>query len=152
VSGREQLRRTFDDDAELYDRARPGYPDALVDDLVALTGLQPGDRVIEIGSGTGQLTVPLARRSLRITGLELGPGLATIARRNLERFETVEIVTGAFEAWDPGDQRFDAVIAATRSARAGTSSASRCGATSGSSRTPRTSTSSCSGRTPVTPR
>src|ERR1700738_1647061 len=64
-------------------------------------------------SGTVQLTVPLARRSLRITGLELGPGLATIARRNLECFETVEIVTGAFEAWDPGDQRFDAVIAAT---------------------------------------
>jgi SAM-dependent methyltransferase len=56
------LRETFDEDAERYERARPGYPAELLDDLAALTGLRAGDRVLEIGPGTGQATVPLARR------------------------------------------------------------------------------------------
>ena len=32
----EQLRQTFDQAAELYDRARPGYPPELFDDLAEL--------------------------------------------------------------------------------------------------------------------
>ena len=35
---REELRQTFEQAAERYDRARPGYPETLFDDLVALAG------------------------------------------------------------------------------------------------------------------
>ena len=56
------LRAVFDEDAERYDRARPGYPAELFADLAAVTGLRPGDRVLEIGPGTGQATVPVAER------------------------------------------------------------------------------------------
>ena len=59
---RERLRATFDEAAELYDRARPGYPERLYDDLFALSGLSPGDRVVEIGPGTGQATAPMLKR------------------------------------------------------------------------------------------
>ena len=38
---RERLRQTFDRAARLYDRARPGYPEALFDDLIVLAGLTP---------------------------------------------------------------------------------------------------------------
>jgi 2-polyprenyl-3-methyl-5-hydroxy-6-metoxy-1,4-benzoquinol methylase len=34
---------------------------------------EAGDRVIEIGCGTGQATVPLAQRGLGVTAIELGP-------------------------------------------------------------------------------
>lgn len=34
------LRTTFDQDALLYDQARPGYPESLFDDMVMLSGLQ----------------------------------------------------------------------------------------------------------------
>jgi SAM-dependent methyltransferase len=107
------LRATFDEDAERYDRARPGYPAELFDDLAALTGLKPGDRVLEIGPGTGQATVPLARRGYRIVAVELGAGLAAVARRNLARFPDVEVVNAAFEQWPLPAEPFDAVVSAT---------------------------------------
>src|SRR5947209_4923085 len=76
-------RESLDEVAERYDRARPGYPLALVDDLVDLACLGRGSRVLEIGCGTGQLTVPLAERGVSLVGVELGANLAAIARRKL---------------------------------------------------------------------
>ncbi|HET8788172.1 MAG TPA: rRNA adenine N-6-methyltransferase family protein, partial [Actinomycetes bacterium] len=72
---RERLRSTFDQVADLYDRVRPGYPAALFDDLAELAGVGPGARVLEIGPGTGQATVPLAERGCRVVAVELGAGL-----------------------------------------------------------------------------
>jgi SAM-dependent methyltransferase len=107
------LRATFDEDAERYDRARPGYPAALFDDLQALTGLRAGDRVLEIGPGTGQATLPLARRGYRVVAVELGANLAAVARRNLAAFPDVEVVVGAFEDWPLPSEPFRAVVSAT---------------------------------------
>lgn len=110
-SDRDGLRLTFDDDADVYDRARPVPPEAVFDELVALAGLGPGSTMVEIGPGTGQATVPLAERGLRGVALELGPRLAERARRNLQPYPGVDVVTASFEAWDPGPARFDAVVA-----------------------------------------
>jgi len=63
---REHRRATFDQAADLYDRARPGHPRALSDDLAELTGVGEGSRVLEIGPRTGQATVPLAERGCRV--------------------------------------------------------------------------------------
>lgn len=108
-----RLRETFNQAAELYDRARPGYPLALFDELAVLAGVGPGCRVLEIGCGTGQATVPLAERGCQIVGVELGADLARVARRNLARFPHVEVVTAAFEDWPLPTEPFDAVVAAT---------------------------------------
>jgi hypothetical protein len=51
---RRELRGGFDADAEAYDRTRPVLPGALFDDLLRAAGLRQGDRVVEIGCGTGQ--------------------------------------------------------------------------------------------------
>ena len=108
---REQLRQTFGQAAERYDRARPEYPGALFDDLVALAGLSPGDRLIEVGCATGKATRPLARRGFRITCVELGAELAAVARQNLAGFG-VEVVRASFEEWR-APHPFDLVYAAT---------------------------------------
>src|SRR6266508_3421766 len=161
---RTRLRATFDEAAERYDRARPGYPPAVFDDLAELAGVGPGCRVLEIGCGTGQATVPLAERGCQIVAVELGAGLATIASRNLARFPDARVVVAAFEDWPLPSAPFDVVVAATafhwidpavrvakaadalrpRSRCAATSSTARAGsarwssaATSGSCRTPR---------------
>ncbi|MGW5000720.1 class I SAM-dependent methyltransferase [Streptomyces hydrogenans] len=112
-SRRVRLSQTFDEDAELYDRTRPGYPTELYDDLAELAGARPGSRVLEVGCGTGQATVPLAERGCRITAVEAGPRMAAVARRNLDGAAGVEIVTADFETWPLPEEAFDVVFAAT---------------------------------------
>ena len=107
------LRKTFDDVAELYDRIRPHYPERLFDDLAALSGLQPGASLLEIGCGTGRATQPLARRGFNILCLEPGPRLAEVAVRNLREFDEVEVVNEGFEGWNAEGREFDLIFAAT---------------------------------------
>jgi SAM-dependent methyltransferase len=107
------LRASFDEDAERYDRARPTYPSALIDELLALTGVGPGSRVLEVGPGTGQLTVPLAACGSEIVAVELGSRMAAVAQRNLARFPTAKVVVCAFEDWPLPADPFDLVVSAT---------------------------------------
>jgi SAM-dependent methyltransferase len=109
--GRRDLRAGFDLAAEDYQRTRPVCPPELFEDLMDRAGLAAGDRVIEIGCGTGQATVPLARRGLAVTAVELGAGLASVARRRLAGFAAAEVVTCAFEDWQPAGPPADAVVA-----------------------------------------
>jgi SAM-dependent methyltransferase len=110
---RELLRTTFGQDAELYDQCRPGYPPPLFTDLAALAGLGPDARVLEIGCGTGQATLPLAQLGCHVVAMDLSPDMAAIARRNLAQFPNVTVVAAAFEDWPPSDGTFDAVLSAT---------------------------------------
>jgi SAM-dependent methyltransferase len=112
VAERHRLRETFEQVPELYDRARPSYPAELFEDLVALAGLRRGDRILELGPGTGKATLALAERGFRIVGVELGEGLAAVARRKLAGFPEIEIVNVPFERWET-DDRFDALVAFT---------------------------------------
>ncbi|MYT99357.1 MULTISPECIES: class I SAM-dependent methyltransferase [unclassified Streptomyces] len=114
---RESLARTFDEDAELYDRARPGYPPRLYEDLGRLAGAGPGSRVLEMGCGTGRATVPLAARGCRVTAVDAGPRMAALARRNLAgagfgRAEA-EVVTARFEHWPLPGEPYDVLVSAT---------------------------------------
>ncbi|CZR67498.1 uncharacterized protein PAC_17397 [Phialocephala subalpina] len=105
-----QLRATFTEDADLYDRSRPHYPAPLFADLATLAHLTPSSRILEIGSGTGRATIPLARLGCHITGIELGNEMAAVARRNLSAFPEAEIVVLTFEDWRLPEDKFDLVV------------------------------------------
>jgi SAM-dependent methyltransferase len=76
--------RNFGVFADLYDRARPGYPGGLIDALFDYCQAAPGDAALEIGAGTGQATRAVAARGLRVTAIEPSAELAAIADRNFE--------------------------------------------------------------------
>src|SRR5215471_6365276 len=95
------LRGGFGADAQAYQRTRPVLPAALFDDLVRLARLAPGDRVAEIGPGTGQASVPLAERGLAVTAVEIDPSLAALAASRLAPFPAATVVTSPFEDWEP---------------------------------------------------
>lgn len=112
MNKREERSVTFDRVAEQYDRYRSGYPEQLADDVVRLSGIAPGGRILEIGSGTGKATVLFARRGFEILGLEPGAHLRAVAERNLAEFRGVRFVGATFEAWEPRGLTVDLVIAA----------------------------------------
>jgi len=98
--------------ADLYDRVRPLYPDAVFTDLVSITGVDQRSVVLEVGCGTGQATRSLADLVGSVIAVERGPAMAALARRRLARFSNVEIETASFEEWDDGGRRFDLLVAA----------------------------------------
>ena len=106
-------RESFDLVAEDYNVYRSPYPQEVVDTVIAASNLHHGSRVLEIGCGTGQLSVPLAQHGIDLLALELGPHLAALARRNLKRFANVQVEVSSFEEWPMPSQKFDAVVSAS---------------------------------------
>lgn len=97
--------RLFDDVAEAYDQFRPGYPAPLIDEACSVGGLEAGSRVLDIGCGTGKLTVALAGRGLDVDAVDPGPHMVEIARRHVPTarfhivgFEEADLPSGAFDA------------------------------------------------------
>jgi SAM-dependent methyltransferase len=95
--------RSFGEDADAYDRCRPGYPPALVDELAAGGGLD----VVDVGCGTGKLGVRLAAAGCRVVGVEPDDRMAAVARSHGLDVEIADFVT-----WPAGDRRFDLVTSA----------------------------------------
>jgi SAM-dependent methyltransferase len=98
------MAESFGTDAEGYDRARRGYPAALVARIVAES---PGPDVLDVGCGTGIAARQFQAAGCTVLGVEPDGRMAEFARA---RGLPVEVAT--FEAWDPDHRRFDTVIAA----------------------------------------
>jgi SAM-dependent methyltransferase len=97
--------RLFDQEAERYDRCRPGYPHAVIDELL---GPGPdGLKVLDVGCGTGIASRLMAERGAKVLGVEVAPRMAEIARR-----QGTEVEVAAFEDWEPAGRRFDRVTSA----------------------------------------
>ncbi|HEY6393824.1 MAG TPA: class I SAM-dependent methyltransferase, partial [Candidatus Binataceae bacterium] len=72
-----------------------------------------GGRILEIGCGTGQATMPFAERGYSMLCLEPGAAMSSIARKKLQEFPNVEIKNISFEKWQPEKSAFDLLISAT---------------------------------------
>jgi SAM-dependent methyltransferase len=107
-----EQRFTFDQVASVYRAVRPGYPEALIDDVVVYAKLKPGDPVLEVGCGTGQATKSFATRGLQILALDPGPEMIRAARETLADCSNVQLVEATFEAWPANKAVFQLIIAA----------------------------------------
>jgi SAM-dependent methyltransferase len=97
------MAQSFGSDPERYDRARPSYPAALVDRVIAAS---PGRDVLDVGCGTGIVARQFQAAGCSVLGVEPDERMAGHARqRGLE----VEVAT--FEDWEPAGRAFDAVVA-----------------------------------------
>jgi SAM-dependent methyltransferase len=97
------MAQSFGSDPERYDRARPSYPAALVERVIAAS---PGRDVLDVGCGTGIAARQFQAAGCTVLGVEPDARMADQARqRGLE----VEVAT--FEDWDPAGRAFDAVVA-----------------------------------------
>jgi len=104
--------QSFDRVAESYDEFRPTYPPELVEAVIALTGLPPAGKILEIGSGTGKASMLFARRGYSIVCIEPGENLAAVAARNLKAFPGVQFESVRFEDRQQEPAGFDLVMSA----------------------------------------
>jgi SAM-dependent methyltransferase len=92
--------------AEVIDEAPPH-------DLLARVGVRPGDRVLDVATGTGNIAVRAAAGGAQVVGLDLTPELFETARRRAARHGVaVDWVEGDAEDLPFEDERFDSVLSA----------------------------------------
>ena len=103
----------FDRSASYYDKVRPGYPEELFEDIISLSGIPDDGRIIEIGCGTGQATLPFAQKGYEILCIDMGKNLLNIARKKFSGYQKVKFVNSSFEDWAPEHEAFDLLISAT---------------------------------------
>ncbi|GEP34568.1 hypothetical protein NSZ01_23360 [Nocardioides szechwanensis] len=91
-----------------YERFRPGYPERLVDEVLAYARTRV-TTALEIGAGTGKATRVFAARDIAVTATDPDPAMLAELRRHVPA--TVETEQTAFEDL-PLDRPYDLVFAA----------------------------------------
>lgn len=78
--------------ADYYVRYRRGYREATVDAVASALGLAHDDVVIDLGCGTGLLTLPLARRVRLVIGVDPEADMLALARRRTDATLAAKVV------------------------------------------------------------
>jgi len=105
-------RVSFEKVADIYEKCRSDYPAELINDILELSRIPPNGKILEIGCGPGNATIPFAKRGYKILGIELGERLAATAAQNCRAYPKVEIKNIAFEDWELEEGEFDLALAA----------------------------------------
>ncbi|MGH3732465.1 MAG: class I SAM-dependent methyltransferase [Acidimicrobiales bacterium] len=102
-------RDIFGEAVDEYVKARPGYPDDMVDDVLSYA--DPVGDIIEVGAGTGKATVAFAARGIAMTCLEPDARMAARLAHECAAYPQVTIEVTRLENYSR-PLAFDALIAA----------------------------------------
>lgn len=107
------LRLKFNEVVAEYDKWRPTYVPELFGDIMDFSKINQASRVLEVGIGTGQATMPILKTNCHLTAVELGSDLATYTKKKFEGYNNFEIENVAFEDYECSDNSFDMIYSAT---------------------------------------
>ncbi|WP_165823228.1 class I SAM-dependent methyltransferase [Micromonospora globispora] len=91
------MSQLFGEVSDSYHEARPGYPPAIAEAILAYHGEVPA-RLVEVGAGTGLATGVLLGLGAPMTCVEPDARMAEVLAA---RFPQVEVVVAPFEEWSP---------------------------------------------------
>jgi trans-aconitate methyltransferase len=106
------LSRQFDDVAQLYDEVRPRYPEEIVEHIIAFAALSACSHIFEVGCGTGQITLPFAKRGYTMLAIDRGEQLAALAAQHCRCYPHVRVVACALEHWRDVAATYDLFLSA----------------------------------------
>jgi SAM-dependent methyltransferase len=109
VSPKEAPPDAFGRTAREYELGRPGWPEELLDRVVAELGLEPSAQVLDLGAGTGKLTRELVPRFGRVVAVEPDDAMRAVLE---EVVPGAEARAGHGEAIPLEDESVDAVFSA----------------------------------------
>jgi SAM-dependent methyltransferase len=107
----------YEDQAARFDE-RAGLPadaaDAVARELAALTGLSAGQALLDVGCGTGGLSLPLLRSPIRYIGFDRSPAMLDVFRAAAERdgLASELHVADGNARWPADDASVDVVFSA----------------------------------------
>lgn len=101
----------FSDRAANYRKYRPGYPEGLYAYLREHAGLSPGDRVADLGSGTGLLSLLFLNHGHEVYGIEPNEAMRGAAEENFADLPNFHSMAGKAEAIPLPDASVDFVVA-----------------------------------------
>jgi SAM-dependent methyltransferase len=79
--------------------------------FITRLGLEPGERVLDVATGTGNLAIPAARTGALVTGVDIAPNLITQAKaRAAAEGLTMRLDVGDAEALPYADGEFDTAV------------------------------------------
>src|SRR5690606_31073628 len=94
-----------------YVRGRPDYPPELVDTLLAAGALGPGDRIADLGAGTGISSRLFLERGFAVVGVEPDAAMRAAADAGLAGFPGWRSVGGRAEATGLAPASVDLAVA-----------------------------------------
>lgn len=97
------MAEPFGADADRYHRARPSYPEAMVERIVANS---PGRDFSRCRYRYGHRRSPVPSGRLPNLGVDVDARMAELARQ-----DGFQVEVASFETWGPGGRDFDVVIA-----------------------------------------
>lgn len=100
--------RTWGAGGETYDLVSRGIADA-IEHAVDRLNPQPGERILDVGTGTGWAARSIAVRGATVTGVDLGAEVIEAAR-TLSNGHGIDFQVGDAEALPFPDDHFDGVI------------------------------------------
>ena len=88
---------TFDTVASTYEKLRPGYVDALYQDVFAYCPLDASSRAVEVGIGGGQATRPILETGCAVTAVEPGVHFCALCREKFAAYPGFGVINAKFE-------------------------------------------------------
>lgn len=104
---------TFDTVADTYAKLRPGYVDALYQDVFAYCPVDASSRAVEVGIGGGQATEPILKTGCSVMAVEPGESFSALCKEKFAQYPGFSVISGKFEdvAFLPG--HYDLVYSAS---------------------------------------
>ena len=113
MSATDGLGWTFDTAVSNYDKMRPGYVDELYQAIFKYIPIDGNSNVAEVGSGSGQATLPVLKTGCKLTAVEYGENFSELLKNKFKDFPKFSVVTGKFEEVSLEEDVFELVFSAT---------------------------------------
>ena len=113
MSENKGLETTFDTVVSNYDKMRPGYAPELFQKIFEYVSVGENSRVVEVGSGSGQATLPVLKTGCELIAAEYGENFSKLLLDKFKEYPKFSVKTGKFEEIDFPSESFDLVFSAT---------------------------------------
>lgn len=107
------LEWTFDTVASTYEKLRPGYVPEMYQTIFDYIPISKASKVVEVGIGGGQATLPILQTGCKLTAVEYGANFSELCREKFKDFPKFSVITGKFEETELENDAYDLIFSAS---------------------------------------